>query len=78
MKSQVSKPPKVALCRMCHGTGTVPAESKTERSVKTFLRGFRGAEPVKTKVCPQCGGSGRVTVSASIEYEIRPYNPDNG
>lgn len=76
MMQKVEKSPKVALCRVCHGTGVVPAESKTERSVKTFLRGFRGPEPVKTKTCPQCGGSGRVTVSAKIELDIRPYNPD--
>lgn len=73
MKKTVSKPPKVALCRECHGTGVLPTESKFERNVKTFFRGFKGAEPVKTMTCPQCEGSGRVTVSAEIELDIRPY-----
>ena len=27
--------------------------------------------------CPQCDGTGRVTVSAVIDYEIRPYIPEN-
>lgn len=37
MKKQVSKAPKVALCRVCHGTGIVSKESKAERAVKKFL-----------------------------------------
>lgn len=63
MTSVVVKAPKIALCRVCHGTGcltrkdTDPASGPQER------------------VCPQCGGSGRVTVSGRMELDIRPYNP---
>lgn len=59
MNRNVSKAPKIALCRVCHGTGHIPTSSV----------GFKPA------VCNQCGGSGRVTVSAKIELDIRPYNP---
>lgn len=75
MKKQVSKAPKVALCRVCHGTGVVAKESKAERTVKKFLAGFRGSPEMETCVCPNCEGSGRVTVSAEIELDIRPYKP---
>lgn len=59
MRRNVTKSPKIALCRVCHGTGHVPAS-------------IPGFEPA---VCTQCGGSGRVTVSANIELDIRPYKP---
>lgn len=59
MKRNVTKSPKIALCRVCHGTGHVPTNSPD-------------FEPA---ICTQCGGSGRVTVSANIELDIRPYNP---
>lgn len=67
MKKEVTKAPKVALCRMCHGTG------RTFKALKPF-------DPTKEQncdpcVCPQCEGSGRVTVSAKMEYDIRPYKP---
>lgn len=63
MKSHVSKGPKIALCRMCHGMGVVQAK--------------KGGLPGNTteRICPQCDGSGRVTVSAKIELDIRPYIP---
>lgn len=58
MIREVSKPPKVALCRECHGTGFQKAS----------------IDGTQTRVrCSQCEGSGRVTVSAVIEYDLRPY-----
>lgn len=36
MKTQVNKPPKVALCRMCHGTGTV--QKTTEFPSRIFRK----------------------------------------
>lgn len=70
MKRNVTKNPKIALCRACHGTGTV------QKAVE-FSSRFFGRKKTETAVetCPQCGGSGRVTVSANIELDIRPYNP---
>lgn len=59
MKLQVTKAPKVALCRKCRGTGIWRHADDG---------GVTLAEPR-----PQCGGSGRVTVSAVVEYDIRPY-----
>lgn len=59
MKHQVTKAPKVALCRKCCGTGQW--RQKREDGTFTFEQ------------CPQCEGSGRVTVSAVMEYDIRPY-----
>lgn len=62
MKRQVTKPAKIALCRVCHGTGrTLTGDYSTFPTYCT---------------CAQCGGSGRVTVSANIELDIRPYNPN--
>ena len=59
MKQEVTKEPKVALCRKCHGTG----------------RTVSGRILRKTEVCPQCEGSGRVTVSCEMTVDIRPYKP---
>lgn len=59
MIQKIEKGPKVALCRTCHGTGTVK------------LKAGDGSE--QTAICPVCEGSGRVTVSAKMEYDIRPY-----
>lgn len=73
MKKTVSKAPKVALCRECHGTGYVIANQEKGKGLKTILRSFVASETVKPAVCPQCEGSGRVTVSAEIELDIRPY-----
>nr|DAO18609.1 MAG TPA: chaperone protein [Caudoviricetes sp.] len=70
MKRNVTKDPKIALCRACHGTGTV--HETVEHSSRLF--GRKKTETVET-TCPQCGGSGRVTVSANIELDIRPYHP---
>lgn len=71
MKKQVTKSPKVALCRECGGTGTV------RETVKRPGRLFCRRTGTEERTCPQCGGSGRVTVSASIELDIRPYDPEN-
>lgn len=57
MKKEVSRPPKVALCRVCKGTGIVAAE----------------APQCYPDPCPQCEGSGRVTVSCEMTLDIRPY-----
>lgn len=59
MKKQITKAPKIALCRVCHGIGRVPTETP-------------GTAPA---VCHQCEGTGRVTVSARMELDIRPYKP---
>ena len=59
MIQEIEKAPKVALCRMCHGTGKV----KMGRILK------------KSVVCPQCEGSGRVMVSCRMSLDIRPYKP---
>lgn len=56
--THVTKPEKVALCRACHGTGTV-------NSGKLFTK--------STETCPQCHGSGRVLVSCEMTLRIRPY-----
>lgn len=61
MIQNVEKPPKVALCRVCHGTGRIKTGDYS-----TF--------PTHG-VCPQCEGSGRVTVSAKMTLDIRPYKP---
>lgn len=68
MKRNVTKSRKIALCRACHGTGTV------QKAVESPAR-FFGRRKTETAVCPQCGGSGRVTVSANMELDIRPYDP---
>ena len=60
MKKEVRKKPKLALCRLCHGTGMV------------VTAGLSGC---KVDACPQCGGSGRVTVSCEMTLDIRPYKP---
>lgn len=59
MKLHVTKPPKVALCRLCHGTGMVRQEDATGYADR----------------CPQCEGTGRVMVSATVQYDIRAYRP---
>lgn len=59
MIRQVSKPPKVALCRGCHGTGFQKA-------------GIDGTLGTRVR-CPQCEGSGRVLVSCKMSLDIRPY-----
>lgn len=70
MKRNVTKDPKIALCRACHGTGIV--QETVEYPDRLFSK--KKTEMVEA-TCPQCGGSGRVTVSANIELDIRPYKP---
>lgn len=48
MIQEVSKGPRVALCRECGGSGVVISGR--------FIR--------KEEICPQCEGSGRVIVSS--------------
>lgn len=59
MKRKVVRPEKVALCRLCKGTGTVSGKDKHGRPL--------------LRVCPQCEGSGRVKVSCVMEFDIKPY-----
>ena len=58
MIREVTKVPKVALCRECHGTG--------------YRRTDAEGTPGHTR-CPQCEGSGRVLVSCKMTLDIRPY-----
>ncbi len=57
MIREVTKTPKIALCRECHGTG--------------IIRRVDGNQIGGT--CPQCEGSGRVMVSYKMTLDIRPY-----
>ncbi len=59
MKRDIIRPAKVSLCRLCKGTGMVPA----------------GAPQRVPERCPQCEGSGRVIVSCEMTIDIRPYRP---
>lgn len=61
MKKAITRPPKVALCRVCKGTGRITT-------------GDYSAFPTYGS-CPQCEGSGRVTVSCEMTLDIRPYRP---
>lgn len=70
MKRNVTKSPKIALCRACHGTGIVLETVEQPYRLPVWKR----PETIEA-TCPQCGGSGRVTVSAEIELDIRPYKP---
>lgn len=60
MKREITRPPKVALCRVCKGTGTTWTEYSSFNV---------------PKVCPQCEGSGRVIVSCEMTLDIRAYKP---
>ena len=62
MIQEVSKSPRVALCRHCGGTGFVVTGKL-----------FR-----KRETCPQCLGSGRVTVSCKMTLDIRPWPGSDG
>lgn len=59
MKKEMTKPPKIAICRRCGGSGL-------------WRHTGCDGKPVFER-CPQCEGSGRVTVSAKVEFDIRPY-----
>ncbi len=59
MEKEIKRPPRIAVCRECNGTGTLKTES------------FK-SHPLP---CPQCEGSGRVTVSSATILYIRPYRP---
>lgn len=59
MKKEITRPPKIALCRMCKGTGILAAEAPERHPYR----------------CPQCEGSGRVTVSCEMTLDIKPYRP---
>lgn len=68
MKREISRPPKVALCRVCRGSGQVPKTPEAGRGPE------RNPDMV---TCPQCEGSGRVTVSCEMTLDIRAYKPRN-
>lgn len=59
MKKEITRPPKIVLCRMCKGTGILAAEAPERHPYR----------------CPQCEGSGRETVSCEMTLDIRPYRP---
>ena len=59
MKKEITRPAKIALCRMCKGTGILAAEAPERHPYR----------------CPQCEGSGRVTVSCEMTLDIKPYRP---
>ncbi|WP_315349130.1 YuiA family protein [Prevotella melaninogenica] len=58
MRKNVVKPPKIALCRECNGTG--------------FRKISVGGTSTQIQ-CPQCEGSGRVLVKCKMDLDIRPY-----
>lgn len=57
MIRQIEKPPRVAICRTCKGTGRVENWSS-------------GGE---LETCPSCEGSGRLVVSCKMMVDTRPY-----
>lgn len=59
MIREVTKSPKVAMCRKCGGTGRY-------RRIATDCT-------FTVEQCPQCEGSGRVMVSCRMLLDIRPY-----
>lgn len=66
MKREITRLPKVALCRVCKGTGQMK---------KPPQDGHGPERTVSYITCPQCEGSGRVTVSCEMTLDIRPYKP---
>ena len=42
MKREVTHPPKVALCRVCHGTGRVPGDEKARHTSAASVKGAAG------------------------------------
>lgn len=67
MKRNITRPPRIALCRVCKGSGQVPEPTGDGRGPQRY--------PAMV-TCQQCGGSGRVTVSCEMELDIRPYRPE--
>lgn len=61
MIQEVSKSPKITLCRKCHGIG--------------YYRHIETDCSSSVRPCPQCEGSGRVLVSCKMHLDIRPYKP---
>nr|DAY06860.1 MAG TPA: antitermination protein [Caudoviricetes sp.] len=61
MIQEVSKSPKIALCRKCRGIG--------------YYRHIETDCSSSVRPCPQCEGSGRVLVSCKMHLDIRPYKP---
>lgn len=66
MKREITRPPKVALCRVCKGIGQIDEPPKAGHGPQR--------EPSRI-TCPQCEGSGRVTVSCEMTLDIRAYKP---
>jgi DnaJ-class molecular chaperone len=59
MNKEIKRPPRVAVCKECHGTGIQQTEAPQRHPAR----------------CPQCEGRGRVTVSSVTTLDIRPYRP---
>lgn len=59
MNKEIRRPPRVAVCKECHGTGIQQTEAPQRHPAR----------------CPQCEGSGRVTVSSVTTLDIQPYRP---
>ncbi|TFU93552.1 molecular chaperone DnaJ [Barnesiella sp. WM24] len=59
MEKEIKRPPRIAVCRECNGTGLQQTESPQRYPAR----------------CSQCDGSGRVTVSSVMRLDIRPYKP---
>lgn len=68
MKREIMRPPKVALCRECRGSGHIEEPPQEGHCPERELRMI---------TCPQCEGSGRVTVSCEMTLDIRPYKPNH-
>lgn len=71
--NHVEKDRKVALCRVCGGTGVV---CRTERPVGLVGRVLNGRTTrTLRETCPQCEGSGRVWVSCVSDVTVETYAP---
>lgn len=57
MIRQIEKPPRVAICKTCSGTGQIE----------------NWAACGSREQCPTCEGSGRVVVSCKMMLDLRPY-----
>lgn len=65
---------KVALCRVCGGTGEICAEPGTRKGLRAYILG-RNMSAARRATCPQCEGSGRVWVSCVTDLTVETYKP---